>query len=419
MIQDNKKTIKCIICMEIKESSDEHVIPDALGGVYHIYNVCKDCNSFLGQFVDCRLTNHKLSEFERFLRGIKGKSGSIPNPFGKFGRLKSGESVKIEIDDQGKPQAYLMLKIGSVEGDLSSDGRATINVVGDARDETMLRDAVKKKLTRAGLPVHNIQENLTKGTVIPEIEANWAVDLLNFKQALIKIAYEFTCDQLNSYIETEDAANFRSFLKKQNVDEEFVNAVSIGNGFNHEQSKVIEDVVEVEPYCHYALLCRVEHGLICAIRIFDKFSIAINMSKSFQFDGVRLLINDTIDHKCKILNEIDIASGVQYGDIHFGYYFSNLNEMNEFKNLESNPEFSWEVGSNGNVVFYDEQCESIIGDWDSLYANGVLITDYNEPSNVRYIATRKIFVKTLPSGKYFQVVEFMQPIINRKINSKL
>lgn len=32
----------CIIChSDNVEASDEHVIPEALGGVYHIYNVCK------------------------------------------------------------------------------------------------------------------------------------------------------------------------------------------------------------------------------------------------------------------------------------------------------------------------------------------------------------------------------------------
>ena len=43
----------CIIChQDNQELSDEHVIPEAIGGYYHIYNVCKDCNSKLGDHVD-------------------------------------------------------------------------------------------------------------------------------------------------------------------------------------------------------------------------------------------------------------------------------------------------------------------------------------------------------------------------------
>ena len=42
------------------ELSDEHIIPDAKGGVMHSYQACKKCNSMLGQEIDPLLTNHKL-----------------------------------------------------------------------------------------------------------------------------------------------------------------------------------------------------------------------------------------------------------------------------------------------------------------------------------------------------------------------
>lgn len=65
---------KCIICRQPTTSfSDEHVIPDAIGGYYHIYSVCKECNSDMGSLVDSKLTNHKFMEFQRRLYGLKGK----------------------------------------------------------------------------------------------------------------------------------------------------------------------------------------------------------------------------------------------------------------------------------------------------------------------------------------------------------
>ena len=66
----------CIICRkekENKEFSDEHVIPDSLGGVYHIYNVCKECNSRLGDKIDIHLVNNIFSIIKREQLGIKGK----------------------------------------------------------------------------------------------------------------------------------------------------------------------------------------------------------------------------------------------------------------------------------------------------------------------------------------------------------
>lgn len=72
----------CIVCRKDKEDmSDEHVIPDSLGGFYHIYSVCKPCNSELGEKVDSPLVNHKLTELYRFAQEIEGKTGKVPNPF--------------------------------------------------------------------------------------------------------------------------------------------------------------------------------------------------------------------------------------------------------------------------------------------------------------------------------------------------
>ena len=49
----------CIIChRDNVEMSDEHVTPEAIGGYYHLYKVCKDCNSKLGDQVDAQLLKH-------------------------------------------------------------------------------------------------------------------------------------------------------------------------------------------------------------------------------------------------------------------------------------------------------------------------------------------------------------------------
>ena len=38
----------CIICHQDNvPMSDEHVIPKAIGGCYHVFNVCDDCNRLL------------------------------------------------------------------------------------------------------------------------------------------------------------------------------------------------------------------------------------------------------------------------------------------------------------------------------------------------------------------------------------
>ena len=63
----------CIIChRDNQELSDEHVIPEAIGGCYHIYNVCKDCNSRLGDHVDKLFLNHWLIKAARYEKKPQG-----------------------------------------------------------------------------------------------------------------------------------------------------------------------------------------------------------------------------------------------------------------------------------------------------------------------------------------------------------
>lgn len=417
MNPNQSRIISCIFCGLNKESSDEHVIPDSIGGVYHIYNVCKDCNGFLGEHVDCKLTNHKFMEFERLLRGIKGKSGKIPNPFGKNGILKSGECVRIELDSDGKPKPYFIPKIGEIQGDFQADGKAIIHVTGDARDESAIRKAIEKKLIRAGLPTHSLQENITRSEIKPEIEAKLSIDLRDFKVSLIKIAYEFTCDQISSYESSSDARYFREFLMKTEVDDNFINDRTLGNGFNHEQTSIIESIVEFNDSCHYVLLSQTDIGLTCMVQIFDKFSILVKMSSELNFDGVRLLINNTQHNKCRVFNEAEIASKtVEHGAMRFGYYFETKEKADEFLNLERNSEFNWETVPEGNVAFFDETLSSVIGDVNSLFEEGKFIADYGE-SFLRLIPKMKLFVKILPSGNYIRVLELMEPIQSRKLPS--
>lgn len=100
---DMRKKGYCIIChRDNQELSDEHVIPEAIGGCYHIYNVCKDCNSRLGDHVDKLLLNHWLIKAARYEKKLKGYKGHIPNPLLGEGNLSTGEKVRMEQDDDGK-----------------------------------------------------------------------------------------------------------------------------------------------------------------------------------------------------------------------------------------------------------------------------------------------------------------------------
>ena len=58
-----KREIKghCILCHRDNQiMSDEHVIPEAIGGYLHIDTICKECNSKLGANIDKLLVDNWL-----------------------------------------------------------------------------------------------------------------------------------------------------------------------------------------------------------------------------------------------------------------------------------------------------------------------------------------------------------------------
>ena len=135
----------CIICRkENKTLSDEHVIPDSIGGYYHIYTVCKECNSKLGDNVDIKLLNHTLIELHRFSRRMKGKKGNIPNPFNVKSVTDTGQRVRVE-DKNGILTPYLL-------PDIKSNAEGThIQITLDKRDEKEIEKIISKKLKKQGV----------------------------------------------------------------------------------------------------------------------------------------------------------------------------------------------------------------------------------------------------------------------------
>ena len=72
--------MKCIICKEERNESDEHIIPEALGNKKLITKrVCKDCNNRLGYNVDDYLVNHPLVKRENYISKLYVKQNGVDN----------------------------------------------------------------------------------------------------------------------------------------------------------------------------------------------------------------------------------------------------------------------------------------------------------------------------------------------------
>ena len=131
--------MKCIICRQNytaanNKLSDEHVIPDSLGGYYHIYNVCDECNKRMGEIIDPKLVSHKIMELCRFLNNIKSRNDYLPNPFGGSWNIKDEDDLKVQV---------FLNEDGNIDYKLIPSGIKKINknhfrLIVDKRDEKIV-----------------------------------------------------------------------------------------------------------------------------------------------------------------------------------------------------------------------------------------------------------------------------------------
>lgn len=272
--------MKCIICRNVKEDSDfsdEHVIPDSLGGYYHIYTVCKSCNSKLGENVDAPLVNHKLSEIYRFSQEIVGKSGKLPNPFSGTFSHKDTPNRKARIDINKKRELELYYPPETIWQEV--DGRLILSIAVDPKDENKINKILAKTLSRKNIDLSNIVIGEKKIEIdTSPITVKWEINLNEFKIGLLKIAYEYATDIIPNYLDDDTAFLISKILKDANH-EDVNKYVKIGNGLQHEIWEPFGKFLNFNSNSHYLLLASDEsRGLVCLIKLHDLFAVGVTLS---------------------------------------------------------------------------------------------------------------------------------------------
>lgn len=194
--------ITCIFCGQKKESSLEHVIPEAIGNNSFTTNrVCKDCNSALGATIDDKFVNSLPIEMKRETLKLKGYKGNIPQVL-KRGEDSNGNTI---ILDKSSGPRYIPKVI---EKDNS------FSVMANSKKEAT--QIIKKKLKRKHVPQKFIDKMLAK-IKSPEVKENrpkikfcYNYNISNLKLEFLKIAFEY----MNIYYgDTYKQDSLGNFLK--------------------------------------------------------------------------------------------------------------------------------------------------------------------------------------------------------------
>lgn len=404
---------QCIICREEKDSfSDEHVIPDALGGYYHIYTVCKPCNSDLGSFVDSKLVNHQFAEFQRYILGLKGKSKKLPNPFSGMHHIAENEGKKIQLrlGKDGKPTPYTVTSV-SYEDVPGKFGGTKISISLDATDEKKLDDILAKISKKLKIPLaqfNNIQRNV-ESIERPNIQCTLSIDLSEFKIGLLKIAYEFATDTIPEYFSDESAIEISNILKTANY-KAVESYVSIGNGFDHAIFDSMRNYIDLDSKKHYlALASTDQHGLQCLIHLHGMFSVGIILSREkYSSDLAVIGVNDIDGKSFRKIYPKDLLSEMYAPpELQLQYYFQTEQSLQEFLATQESDNFVFYLVDNMIPIFdkMGNQLESNLHEKmknvESLVTSEVLAEGeiaHTFPLN------EELFIKILPSQQLIQVI---------------
>jgi hypothetical protein len=404
---------ECIICRQkTSDFSDEHVIPDAINGYYHIYSVCKICNSKLGSLVDSKLINHKFMEFQRLALDIRGKKGDIPNPFSGIHVLKnnSDTKAKLEIDSDGNLKPYMLPNIPNSKCfDINND--FTISL--DKRDEGQLENIVSKICARNGIPREKIG---IKREETPEVNNSvqmiLSIDTRDFKIGLLKIAYEFAVDTIPAYF-NDPKAKVISDILYNNLYERLENEdLFIGSGIDSNIIKPFEVFIDAENENHHLILMSDKKlGFVCFIKLFNVMFLGVRLSKKrYKVPGDIIIgINDMGSRRfIKMTPDKLMKENFTTAELRFQYYFDSRKEADDFFLAQQDSNFSV-YKENGVIPVFDRHGSIKIGDIEQIMFQGSVHvtgpTDFKNDIVTQVHLDEELYIKVLPSGQLVRIVK--------------
>lgn len=420
---DAKKIMgHCIIChSDGVEMTDEHVIPDAIGGYIHCYKVCKDCNSKLGDHVDNQLLNHYLIKGLRHVHQLKGKTRFIPNPLVGDGVLDTGEKVRVE-DVKGVVTPRILPSSPEIAPDMRG-GKITV----DARDEKLIPAMQQKMLKKMGLNPNEVQL-VTKREVHqiekPVVKMQAAIDLKNFKIALLKIAYEICVELFPEY--ENDALGLQYAEILYQVAHEVEGALDrldevrfVGDGFQDPLEPLLSQFIDYGNKRRHIIVVMNQGGhLGCLVKIFDTFSLFIQMSDSAYLDegDIRVFFNDFSQHRCETITLVELVAKRSV-EKEIGYKFDE-NGMALLAGISDTQEVGFSANCNGDNLVYNQtgvpiMTEDMLKEWmpEERIAT-------SELTDSRFTTTYQIpqgfYFMVMPNNELVQLVEIKEMTVIRK-----
>jgi hypothetical protein len=202
---------RCILCTEKHHLTEEHIIPDQIGGLLWSRILCKDCNDLLGHSIEAKIKHDPTIRFA--IEAVKNEAPElfkkISNGLGYVAKSKRG-TVKGKLkNDEFRPRAYKETD-GSI---IQATDDAKKNIKNILQKRQMNDQSIAHVLNIVDeAPLDELVKlddsmEITKWS-IDEIHPDMTGDMMD-EAVPLKIAYEFLALHVGSAIYQEPLNSIR------------------------------------------------------------------------------------------------------------------------------------------------------------------------------------------------------------------
>ncbi|MFP3982871.1 MAG: HNH endonuclease [Desulfurivibrionaceae bacterium] len=254
-------TTHCFACTKPRSLTEEHIIPQAIGGKLKPKLYCKKCNETIGEVLDNEIS--KQFGWIGTLLNIKRERGEL-QPYELIDR-KTG--TKLSCDGKSLKRKTPIVKVNSKDGVTLDSADVT------ARTEEELKkicDSIQKRYQIPG-GMKTFQESKPGPT---NTEHVMVIDNKLLRRAVSKIAYGFACIKLpQKVIFSSKFDNIRNYIKSSNKSD-LASANFLHTGFMTDHVRPIHKI--------HISLNRDKELLIGFVSLFGIFRFTIVLAERFK-----------------------------------------------------------------------------------------------------------------------------------------
>ncbi|MGE7843619.1 HNH endonuclease [Lysinibacillus sp. NPDC093712] len=197
----------CFYCGEDLEDtlkSEEHIIPDSIGGNITTSNVCIKCNSQANQQIDVKFKDQWLISWERALAGLTDKRGKKHTEIIETS-TEEGEPIQIKVCEEG----FVPITKPDISKDWINDKQSTIKV--DPRHQEKVLKDIEKKALKKGKQI-SITKVSSESVDVGKVGFQKSLDLSVIRREQVKIILGLGCLFIPNFAKSNTAAALRNYL---------------------------------------------------------------------------------------------------------------------------------------------------------------------------------------------------------------